>query len=133
MTIHAHNTPAATPAQLAEHAAEAVRAINHLTLHASAFTWPAQVSDTIGQLAVLTQRLPQALIQMGQWLDTADAAGRVGHDTDDTPNLSLLFAWTALASAEHHATQLAAALADAHNEIAHLTGIDPDAQAMDAW
>ncbi len=61
-----------TPAELAGHAAEAVRALNHATLPG-----PAGAYEVTGQLAVLAARLPQALAQLLAFLQDQDAAGRM--------------------------------------------------------
>ena len=68
----------AAPAQCAEQAAEAVRALNHATLPAAGgLTEPADVYAVLGSLATLTARLPQALSQLLGFFQREQAAGRV--------------------------------------------------------
>jgi len=78
------NGPAGTtPAQWADQAGEAVRALNHATIWADdarGYQFPADVDATLANLQVLIDRLPQALEQMGRWLDREASAGRVGYD-----------------------------------------------------
>ena len=66
------------PARHAEATAEAVRALNHATLpDAYGLAGPADVYDTLGHLATLAARLPQALAQLQAFLDSETDAGRV--------------------------------------------------------
>jgi hypothetical protein len=66
------------PAQLAEQAAEAVRALNYATLPgAGGLVFPADAYETAGMLAVLAGRLPQALAQLSAFLQDQVNAGRV--------------------------------------------------------
>ncbi len=66
-------------------AAEAVRALNHLTLQIGAhdpggYREAADVDEVLGQLAVTAHRLCQALAQAERWLRHEHRAGRVRHD-----------------------------------------------------
>jgi hypothetical protein len=67
-----------TPAELADQAAELVRALNHATLPgAGGLTYPADAYSLLANLAVLVVRLPQALTQTETFLARELAAGRV--------------------------------------------------------
>jgi hypothetical protein len=66
------------PAQRAEEAAEAIRALNYATLPgAGELMFPAGAYETAGALAVLAGRLPQALAQLSAFLQEQVNAGRV--------------------------------------------------------
>ena len=66
------------PVELAETAAEAVRGLNHATTaHGGGLVFPSDAYDVLTHLAVLAARLPQALGQVQDFLDTECDAGRV--------------------------------------------------------
>jgi hypothetical protein len=115
-----------TASQAASVAAEAVRALNHLTLDLDGYTWPADVDAVIGDLLTVAYRLPQAFDQASTWLTRAHAAGRVGHDTPGfgTP-FAVEYAVQQLAQASKCAAWMADALNQARHHTTHLTGIDP--------
>jgi len=69
-----------SPQQYAEQAAEAVRALNHVTLGPDAYEWPSDVDRVIADLHLTVMRLEQAFTQAGRWLERAEVAGEVGHD-----------------------------------------------------
>lgn len=106
------------PARQAEAAAEAVRALNHATLFAgNELTGPADVYDTLGSLAMLAARLPQALSQLQAFLDAETDAGRVQvvdgeHAGDPAAAAATAGHWTDTASAA--AQVLQHALEQAH-------------------
>lgn len=109
------------PAQHAEAAAEAVRALNHATLPCtSPLAGPADIYDTLGSLATLAARLPQALSQLQAFLDTETDAGRVRvvdgeHAGDPAAAAATCGHWTDTASAAAHALQHA--LEQAHTAL----------------
>ena len=113
-----------TPAAAAEAAAEAVRDLNHTTVHAvGAYEYPSEVSAVLGSLSELATRLPQALDQASAWLVRADQEGRLTSDTDTAPDALVDMAAIALADARAIAGQLTAALRTATSHTAHLGGI----------
>ncbi|MFJ8727679.1 hypothetical protein [Streptomyces sp. NPDC093269] len=57
-----------TPAAIANVAAEEIRALNHRTLDPKAFEQPSDVSNVVNGLAMLTERLEQAINQTGSGL-----------------------------------------------------------------
>lgn len=115
-----------TPAEYAGQAAEAVRALNHVTIARSggyAYEWPCDVDRVITELHLTVMRLEQALTQAGRWLERAESAGEVGHDQGHDPAAAVLAAVERL----HHAGTASRCLGeelDAVRQItAHLTGI----------
>jgi hypothetical protein len=77
-TANASSVWHCSPALLAEQAADAVRALNHLTRPAAAeLTGPGDVYDLLAALAAMSCQLPQLLTQLGRWLDTEHAASRL--------------------------------------------------------
>jgi len=74
----------ATPGEAAWQAADAIRALNHLTLvttdpHAG-YLGPDDVASVIGGLHTLAERLPQALRQASSWLTSQHHHDRISHD-----------------------------------------------------
>ena len=70
------------PSALAESAAEAVRTLNHLTLHAPSAEVPGweDVSDVyrvLGELRVLVERVPQVLRQVAKHLEQSASSYEV--------------------------------------------------------
>lgn len=72
-----------TPAQIADAAAEELRALNHRTLDAKAFEQPGDVSETVDALARVVQYLPQALRQAEAGLEMLRDGQRIR--LDDKP------------------------------------------------
>lgn len=122
-----------TPGGLAWAAAEAIRALNHLTLTVTApgagYTDPSDVDDVIGALLTLTHRLPQALRQASAWLQARHQIGRIGHDQARDPGhgqdlaaVAVPALRTGLDDAASVATVLAGTLQQARDLSCHLTG-----------
>lgn len=65
------------PSEIANAAAEEIRALNHRTLKTDAFPYPSDVSDTATALASLVQRLPQGLQQLEAGLQALDNDNRI--------------------------------------------------------
>jgi len=99
------------PAHEAQTAAEAIRALNHATLPgADELTGPADVYDTLGSLATLAGRLPQALSQLQAFLDAETDTGRVrivdgSLAGDPAATAATVGHWTDTASAAAQALQ----------------------------
>jgi len=112
-----------TPAQLADDAAEAVRAINHLTLRkptGEGWEFPSDAYSVVGNLGTLVMRLPQALEQLTEFVVTLDANDHVRADDGDTGDkLVALQAGTTAAVAA--AEQLRTALDEMHAALSPLT------------
>lgn len=93
--------------------AEAVRFLNYATSQGGV-TGPATVYAVTGELESAANRLPQALTQLGGWLDAEAEAGRIA-DTRQRPAPRLAAEIRdALAEASGHAGRLGAALATVH-------------------
>jgi hypothetical protein len=73
-----------TPTEAAWQAAEAIRALNHLTLATTGpkagYSYPGDVDAVLGALQTLTSRLPQAFVQASSWLAAQHRRARIGHD-----------------------------------------------------
>lgn len=121
-------TPEGTPttaADLADAAAELVRAINHATRPGtSGVRDVGDVYDTTAALALLAARLPQALTQLAAHVAADAAPGRLtavdetGRDTD--PADAVRAATGRLQDAAHAARVLASLLDDAQQALAVL-------------
>ena len=138
-----------TATHAAWEAAEAVRAVNRLTLHGrrhhdrspdhdrspghdragyrdvAGYQYPADVDAVIGAFVLLAQRLPQALRQAAGWLGAEHTAGRVGHDQDSDTATVVSEVLADLEQAVHSAEVLATDLQAAHANSTHLTGVIP--------
>ena len=115
----------------ADAAAEAIRAINHLTLWGG-LAYPAEAYQLLGDLATLAYRLPQALAQLARQLDDWHTAGRVridpGTEFADNPGLAIATATSYLRDdAVPTAERLAAALNQAQQSIAYASYTDETA------
>ncbi|MER7488737.1 hypothetical protein ABTY20_23090 [Streptomyces sp. NPDC126497] len=109
-----------TPDQLADAAAEAVRALAHATLSRPAAGWqyPDEARNVVANLAILAERLPQALGQVESFIGAHEDAGRLRseHGPDDLAQRLLAF-HGAVAGAIRHARALEAALGRAHQSL----------------
>lgn len=107
-----------TPAALAGLAAEVLRSLNHATTWG--LTCPADVYEVIGSLRFLADQLPQALHQLGRWLDVELDTGRLGVDGGGDPAATVLGVSMALTDGAHCADYLRHALSSAHGLAAKL-------------
>lgn len=117
-----------TLGQWAEHAAQAVRVLNHRTRPAFGEpTDPAEAADVIAALASLTGMLPQLLDQLTSWLLDQQHAGRLRLDSF-APLPDVRQAVHATAGALAHALECTRraghALDTAHQHAAHLAAHD---------
>ncbi len=113
-----------SPAQYAEQAAEAVRALNHITLWpGGGYEWPSDVDRVIADLFLTATRMQQALDQARHWLDVKAGDGSIGHDQGADPVAVVGDAHAGLGRAAATAWQLAADLDAVRQITAHLTGI----------
>lgn len=125
----------AAPAQCAEQAAEAVRALNHVTLPgAGGLTEPADVYAVLGSLVTLMARLPQALTQLQSFLVREHAAGRVqivdGQHAGD-PAAAVAALTSQLSCAVRSAEALQHALEQAHATVTWAARTDPADNAVE--
>jgi hypothetical protein len=118
-----------TACEHAEAAAEAIRAINHVTLHNAALPYPSDAYRLIGALITLAERLPQALEQAAQRLTRWQQAGELGIDpgTDyaGDPDRAAVEAVAGLHAAAIAAGQLRDALSQARRALTYAHYIDP--------
>ncbi|GAA3624636.1 hypothetical protein GCM10022223_47140 [Kineosporia mesophila] len=79
------------PDKYADEAAEAIRSLNHLTIHRDSpgYEWPSDVDAVIAHLSSTVAGMDQALGQAFNWLVREHQAGKVGHDAglDVAPEL----------------------------------------------
>jgi len=114
-------SPAETLA-LARTAAEAVRFLNHATLGGSGLAQPADAYSLLGDLSLAAAGLPQLLAQVGRWLASALAAGRLGCDDGTDPAAAVSGAWLFMSDARASAAALARDLEQARQQIATVNG-----------
>lgn len=115
------------PGEAAELAAEALRAVNHLTIGAPSPGVPGweEISDlyrVLGELRFLTDRLSQVLRQLVQHLERTTEVCSYQSDagTRESPEALVAAAVLALEEAQHHVCQAGSHLNTAHMAIAHL-------------
>lgn len=120
------------PDLAAEHAAEAVRTLNHLTLiHPSPGTpgWEdvADLYRVLTEVRVLTERLPQALGQLAQHLERSGGGGyRCDAATVATPDELVARAAGSLREAQSRVERAGDHLACAQGAVSHLAPRFPD-------
>jgi hypothetical protein len=107
---------------LARTAAGAVRSLNHATLSGDGLGQPADAYELIGELALATAGLPQLLAQVGQWLASALAAGRLGCDDGTSPAGAVSGARLLISDARSTAAALARGLGCAQQQLAAVHG-----------
>ena len=107
---------------LAQAAAEAIRGLNHATGHQAGLGQPSAAYDVIGTLSLAAGRLGQALTQITRYLDTALAAGRLGHDLGEDPAHAVNAAAVFLSDATASAAALAGDLSEAQQQLALING-----------
>lgn len=115
------------PGGAAEMAAEALRALNRLTVAAPSSGAPGweEVGDlyrVLGELCLLVDRLPQALGQLARHLQHPTGAGwyRADAGTRDSPESLVASAAASLGAAQADAWRVGGQLAAAHSAVAHL-------------
>jgi hypothetical protein len=115
------DSPDQAPA-LARSAAEAVRGLNHATLGGSGLAQPADAYQVLGELSLAAAGLPQLLGQVGRWLASALAAGRLGCDDGTDPAGAVSGAWLFISDARASAAALARNLSQAQQQLAAVHG-----------
>jgi hypothetical protein len=115
-----------TAGQLGEQAAQAVRALNHLTRPAlGALSDPVEAAELIAALASVTGGLPQLTGQLASWLSSEDRTGRLRVDADSPHHpagtaAAVMDATAALTQAGQCAHAAGRALDAAHQVLARL-------------
>ncbi len=107
---------------LARAAAGAVRSLSHATLGGKGLRQPADAYELIGDLSLAAAGLPQLLAQIGRWLASAHAAGRLGCDDGTDPAAAISGAVLSLSDARTSAAALARDLDHAQQQIAAVHG-----------
>jgi hypothetical protein len=107
---------------LARSAAEAIRSLNHATLGGDGLAQPSDAYEVLGELSLAASRLPQLLGQVGTWLATALAAGRLGCDDGTDPAAAVSGAWLFISDARGSAASLAGSLSQAQQQLAAVNG-----------
>jgi hypothetical protein len=107
---------------LARAAAGAVRSLNHATLGGEGLAQPADAYELIGELGLAAAGLPQLLAQVGRWLASALAAGRLGCDDGTDPAGAVSGAWLFMSGARASAAALARDLGCAQQQLAAVHG-----------
>jgi hypothetical protein len=105
-----------SPAQHADTAAEAVRALNHATLPwetREGWQYPADACSTVGNLSTTAMRLPQALDQINVFIQRLETEGHLRSDRG-TLDRDLTETHAGLAEAKEVAQRLYEALNRAH-------------------
>jgi hypothetical protein len=74
-----------TAIEHAKAAAEAIRAINHLTMHHTGLPYPTHADQVISELVTLAGRRPQAFRQIAAQVQYWEEAGELGIDYSDYP------------------------------------------------
>ncbi|MGH9246196.1 MAG: hypothetical protein ACRD29_18175 [Acidimicrobiales bacterium] len=115
------------PGAAAGVAAEALRALNRLTIAAPSPGVPGweEVGDlyrVLGELCLVVDRLPQAIDQLCRHLERSVGAGcyRADAGTRDTPEMLVASAAASLGAAQVDAREAGSQLAAAHSAVAHL-------------
>lgn len=106
-----------TPAQHASNAADAVRAINHATLSPlpnDGWTYPSDAYSIVGGLSQMAMMLPQALDQIGNFIEKMSVEGHL-HSDRDTLDADLENTYGGLVDARDAAQELYQALNRAHS------------------
>jgi len=117
-----------TIAQLAEQAAESIRALNHLTYPGTgAPNGPADASEVVASLARVAGRIPQLLGQLSRWLVSEHRAAQLRLDAwSPTPDVgtAVTEAVADLTEAAEAARRAGRALDAANQVFAHLAAVD---------
>jgi hypothetical protein len=113
---------------LARAAAGAVRSLNHATLGGEGLEQPADAYELLGELALAAAGLPQLLAQVGRWLASALAAGRLGCDDGTSPAGAVSGARLFIDGARGAAAALARDLGCAQQQLAAVHGAMEEAE-----
>ena len=110
-----------TVREIADQAAEAIRALNDLAPDAADFASPADVRDVIKGLERMGQGMPQLCEQLARILVVQREHGQIPDGSGEVPDFWVIEAVEALASAGRAADMLTAALHQALNAATELT------------
>ena len=107
---------------LARAAAEVIRGLNWTTNCDAGLDQPSAAYDVIGALSQAAGRLGQLFTQITRYLDHALAAGALGHDRGEDPDLAVEGAVIFLDDARLSAGALAGDLDAAQQQLARING-----------
>jgi hypothetical protein len=113
--------------KLAGTMAEIARVLNHRTRHHEALATPSDADRVVRELALMASRLPQLLEQVGTWLASERAAGRITVTGDRHRGDPAGAVWAArlrLDAARLEAEELHGALEYAGHVLAELGGVE---------
>ena len=113
---------------LASTAARAIRSLNHATLGGEGLAQPADAYAVLGELALAAAGLTQLLAQVGRWLASALAAGRLGCDDGTDPAGAVSGARLFISGARGTAAALARDLGCAQQQLAAVHGTVEEAE-----
>lgn len=110
-----------TPAQLADDAAEAIRALNHVTMSTRpGWEFPADAYSVVGNLRELAQRLPQLLQQTEVFLQRLADGDHIRSDRGGNGATEVNAALDGLDRAREDAVTMTAALDTVHSALSPL-------------
>jgi hypothetical protein len=109
-----------TVCELADHAAEAIRALNDLTADGGDLAGPGEVRHVIADLELIGQAVPQLCEQLARYLVAQREDGQVTHDAGQDPDFMMVEVVEALTAAGQAADMLTAALDQALQATAQL-------------
>jgi len=119
-----------TVVEHAEEAAEAIRAINHVTFHANSLPYPSDAWQLINTLATTAHRLAQALQQTGRLVRGKQERGEIGIDHGTSyaghPAMAVTDCLAGLDDAAHATALLAEALERAARPLTYAHYVRPD-------
>jgi hypothetical protein len=126
-----------TAVEHAAAAAEAIRAINHLTYHDEALPYPADAWRLLGQLGTAVHRLSQAVRQTAKLTDGKHQRGEIGIDPGTeyagAEPTALAEVLAGLDAAGRLATALADALDRAAQPLTYAHHIATGVDGSDSW
>lgn len=102
-----------TPPEIASQAADAIRALNHLTAGGGELTSPGDVREVITSLEQVGQGLPELCEQLARFLVAQQEDGQVRHGSGRDAGGPVTEVTEALAAAGQAADMMAAALGEA--------------------
>lgn len=110
-----------TPAELADTAAEAIRALNHATMSTRpGWEYPADAYSVVGNLLAMVQRLPQLLEQTGAHIEALAGGNHIRSTRGGNGAEEVAAALDALSRVSADAVAMAAALDTAHSALSPL-------------
>lgn len=115
-----------TPYQIANAAAEEIRALNHRTLDPKVFEYPGQVADVIAALVGLTSRMDQTISQAGSGLRHLHDRQRIGAYNGESADAKVAEAAQNLLSVQMLLSGATDGLRKAHETLAGLRGLFDD-------